>query len=60
MKQLTLDFSERQEEEELSEALQQLARGTVSGMHRGQPGGHRQAQHQRGAPDADTIFGSKK
>jgi len=58
MKQLTLNISERMEEEELTEAIQQLQRGTVTGARQGQrPGAGR---HQKGAPDADLIFGSKK
>merc|ERR1719244_79837 len=60
MKQLTLEINERQEEEELTEALQQLQRVSIS--HGGQPGnnGRRLMKHPKGAPDADLIFGSKK
>ena len=55
MKQLTLEISERQEQEELSEALHQLQRVTLGG------GGNNPAKyrHNKGAPDADLIFGKK-
>ena len=49
MKQLTLEISERQEQEELSEALHQLQRVTLVPKYR----------HNKGAPDADLIFGKK-
>merc|ERR1719483_1124679 len=56
MKQLTLEISERQEEEELTEALQQLQRVSMVG-----PGGARRGfRPNKGAPDADAIFGNKK
>jgi len=56
MKQLTLEISERQEEEELTEALQQLQRVSLAG-----PGGARKGfRPNKGAPDADLIFGNKK
>jgi len=56
MKQLTLEISERQEEEELTEALQQLQRVSMVG-----PGGARRGfRPNKGAPDADLIFGNKK
>ena len=56
MKQLTLEISERQEEEELTEALQQLQRVSMVG-----PGGTRRGfRPNKGAPDADLIFGNKK
>ena len=51
MKQLTLEISERQEQEELTEALQQF--GRVQHQTRGY-------RHNKGAPDADLIFGNKK
>ena len=51
VKQLTLEISERQEQEELTEALQQL--GRVQHQSRGY-------RHNKGAPDADLIFGNKK
>ena len=51
VKQLTLEISERQEQEELTEALQQF--GRVQHQSRGY-------RHNKGAPDADIIFGSKK
>ena len=50
MKQLTLEISERQEQEELSEALHQLQRVTL---------GVTKYRHNKGAPDADLIFGKK-
>ena len=52
MKQLTLEISERQEQEELSEALHQLQRVTLGG-------GGNKYRHNKGAPDADLIFGKK-
>ena len=55
MKQLTLEISERQEQEELSEALQQLQRVTLGGASNN-PAKYR---HNKGAPDADLIFGKK-
>eukprot|EP00092_Neocalanus_flemingeri_P034844 GFUD01037919.1.p1 GENE.GFUD01037919.1~~GFUD01037919.1.p1 ORF type:complete len:1219 (+),score=513.71 GFUD01037919.1:43-3699(+) len=56
VKQLTLEISERQEEEELTEALQQLQRVSMVG-----PGGARRGfRPNKGAPDADLIFGNKK
>jgi len=56
MKALTLEISERQEEEELTEALQQLQRVSMVG-----PGGARRGfRPNKGAPDADLIFGNKK
>ena len=51
VKQLTLEISERQEQEELTEALQQF--GRVQHQTRGY-------RHNKGAPDADLIFGNKK
>ena len=54
MKQLTLEISERQEEEELTEALQQLQRVSMVG------GARRGFRPNKGAPDADLIFGNKK
>ena len=54
MKQLTLEISERQEQEELSEALQQLQRVTLGGG-----GNQAKYRHNKGAPDADLIFGKK-
>jgi len=51
MKQLTLEISERQEEEELNEALHHLQRVTM--------GNRRGFKPQKGAPDADAIFGKK-
>ena len=52
MKQLTLEISERQEQEELTEALQQF--GRVQHQPR-----HQHNRHNKGAPDADLIFGKK-
>ena len=54
MKQLTLEISERQEQEELSEALHQLQRVTLGGG-----GNNNKYRHNKGAPDADLIFGKK-
>ena len=54
MKQLTLEISERQEQEELSEALHQLQRVTLGGG-----GNNAKYRHNKGAPDADLIFGKK-
>ena len=56
MKQLTLEISERQEQEELSEALHQLQRVTLGGSGGNNPAKYR---HNKGAPDADLIFGKK-
>ena len=56
MKQLTLEISERQEQEELSEALHQLQRVTLGGGGGNNPAKYR---HNKGAPDADLIFGKK-
>jgi len=59
LKQLTLEINERQEEEELQEAIQQLQRVSMGGgghTHRG-PRGFRPP---KGAPDADLIFGNSK
>merc|ERR1712098_844289 len=53
MKQLTLEISERQEQEELSEALHQLQRVTLGGSN------NQKYRHNKGAPDADLIFGKK-
>ena len=52
VKQLTLEISERQEHEELTEALQQF--GRVQHQPR-----HQHNRHNKGAPDADLIFGKK-
>ena len=52
VKQLTLEISERQEQEELTEALQQF--GRVQHQPR-----HQHNRHNKGAPDADLIFGKK-
>ena len=52
VKQLTLEISERQEQEELTEALQQF--GRVQHHPR-----HQHNRHNKGAPDADLIFGKK-
>ena len=52
VKQLTLEISERQEQEELTEALQQFGRV----QHHGRQHHNR---HNKGAPDADLIFGKK-
>merc|ERR1740129_459068 len=56
VKKLTLEISERQEEEELHEALAQLQRVSHSQIRdrRGQ------FKPPKGTPDADLIFGSKK
>lgn len=59
MKQLTLEINERQEEEELQEAIQQLQRVSVGGQ-RDQHRGARGFRPPKGAPDADLIFGSGK
>jgi len=59
MKHLTLEINERQEEEELQEAIQQLQRVGMGGsgqVHRGARG----FRPPKGAPDADLIFGSGK
>jgi len=52
LKQLTLEISERQEEEELNEAINHLQRVTL--------GNRRGFKPQKGVPDTDAIFGSGK
>ncbi|XP_065347626.1 regulator of nonsense transcripts 2 [Cloeon dipterum] len=57
VKKLTLDINERLEEEDYQEMLAQLQRpATVVTSRERRP----KYQHQKGAPDADLIFGSKK
>jgi len=56
VKKLTLEISERQEEEELHEALAQLQRVSHTQMR----DTRRPIKLPKGTPDADLIFGSKK
>lgn len=57
MKQMVLNFHERQEEEEYQEALASLNRATPTNVNRERKVKY---QHPKGAPDADAIFGNKK
>ena len=52
LKKLTLEITERQEEEELSEAITHLQRVTL--------GARKGFKPNKGAPDADEIFGKRK
>ncbi|KAK3800761.1 hypothetical protein RRG08_003165 [Elysia crispata] len=57
MKQMVLNFHERQEEEEYQEALASLNRTAPTNVNRERKVKY---QHPKGAPDADAIFGNKK
>nr|CAG4640628.1 EOG090X0143 [Eulimnadia texana] len=57
VKKLTLDFTERQEEEEFQEQFASVNRPPVHNLNRERRG---RFQHLKGAPDADSIFGGRK
>uniref|UniRef100_T1IJL6 Regulator of nonsense transcripts 2 n=1 Tax=Strigamia maritima TaxID=126957 RepID=T1IJL6_STRMM len=57
VKKLTLDISERQEEEDYQEMLAAQQRPVVMNLNRER---RQKYQHPKGAPDADLIFGNKK
>lgn len=57
VKRLTLDISERQEEEDYQEMLAAQQRPAVLNLNRER---RQKYQHPKGAPDADLIFGNKK
>ncbi|GFO15395.1 regulator of nonsense transcripts 2-like [Plakobranchus ocellatus] len=57
MKQMVLNFHERQEEEEYQETLASLNRTAPTNVNRERKVKY---QHPKGAPDADAIFGNKK
>ena len=55
VKQLTLNITERLEEEDYREMLQQQQRQLENNFNREK----KKYQHPKGAPDADLIFGTK-
>lgn len=55
VKRLTLNITERIEEEDYQEALLQCQRSPA--QNRTQPKKQQKYKHQKGAPDADLIFG---
>ncbi|KAJ8678900.1 hypothetical protein QAD02_014687 [Eretmocerus hayati] len=57
VKRLTLNITERQEEEDYQEAINQGVRPVTVNMNRER---RQKYNHPKGAPDADLIFGSKK
>ncbi|XP_059153524.1 regulator of nonsense transcripts 2-like isoform X2 [Physella acuta] len=57
MKQMVLNFHERQEEEEYQEVLASLNRTATTNVNRERKVKY---HHPKGAPDADLIFGNKK
>jgi len=54
VKKLTLDFNERQEEEEFQDQFQAVNRPAVHNVNRERRG---RFQHPKGVPDAELIFG---
>jgi len=61
VKKLTLEISERQEKEDLNEAIAQMQRPMASmGGHYAAPRRDAGYQPPRGAPDADAIFGRSR
>jgi len=54
VKKLTLDFNERQEEEEFQDQFQAVSRPAVHNVNRERRG---RFQHPKGVPDAELIFG---
>ncbi|XP_005093367.2 regulator of nonsense transcripts 2 isoform X2 [Aplysia californica] len=56
MKQMVLNFHERQEEEEYQETLASMSKSTPVNINRERKVKY---QHPKGAPDADLIFGNK-
>ncbi|CAL1527027.1 unnamed protein product [Lymnaea stagnalis] len=57
MKQMVLNFHERQEEEEYQEVMASINRPATNNVNRERKVKY---QHPKGAPDADLIFGNKK
>ncbi|XP_012286049.1 regulator of nonsense transcripts 2 [Orussus abietinus] len=57
VKRLTLNITERQEEEDYQETINQGTRLVTVNLNRER---RQKYNHPRGAPDADLIFGSKK
>lgn len=56
VKRLTLNITERFEEEDYQEMIQQQNRPVTQNLNRER----KKYQHPKGAPDADLIFGSKR
>lgn len=56
VKRLTLNITERFEEEDYQEMLQQQQRPVTQNLNRER----KKYQHPKGAPDADLIFGPKR
>jgi len=56
VKKLTLDFNERQEEEEFQDQFQPVNRPAVHNLNRDR----RRFQHPKGVPDAELIFGGAR
>lgn len=56
VKRLTLNITERFEEEDYQEMLQQQSRPSMQNLNRER----KKYQHPKGAPDADLIFGPKR
>ena len=57
VKRLTLNITERQEEEDYQEAINQGTRPVSVNLNRER---RQKYNHPKGAPDADLIFGPKK
>ena len=57
VKRLTLNITERQEEEDYQEAINQSTRPVTVNLNRER---RQKYNHPKGAPDADLIFGPKK
>lgn len=55
VKQLTLEINERQEEEDLNDAIAMMQRPSLVNVNR-----ERRQRPPKGTPDADAIFGSKR
>jgi len=56
VKRLTLNITERFEEEDYQESISQQSRPVTQNLNRER----KKYQHPKGAPDADLIFGPKK